>query len=90
MNAAVISCSPAVPVRVQVVSDSELTVRCGNGRYGRKANGCLWAALAWFEANRYEIRWRHVARNSNAWSALADRLAGVARTSMGSVVGAAT
>jgi ribonuclease HI len=70
---------PAVPVCVQVVSDSELTVRCGNGLYVRRANGCLWSSVGWFEQNGYQIAWRHVPRNSNAWSALMDSLAGKAR-----------
>jgi hypothetical protein len=73
---------PTAPVRVQVVSDSELTVRCGNGRYARRANGCLWASIRWFEQNGYEIAWRHVPRNSNAWSALMDGLASRARLLM--------
>jgi ribonuclease HI len=67
------------PVRVQIVSDSELTVCCGNGRYARRANGALWAAVAWFEQNGYRLGWRHVPRNSNVWHALMDRLAGRSR-----------
>lgn len=74
--------APRAPVRVQVVSDSELTVRCGNGRYARRANGCLWAAVSWFEENGYRLAWRHVPRNSNPWNALADRVAGEMRTSL--------
>jgi ribonuclease HI len=72
---------PAIvtPVRVQVVSDSELTVRCGAGRYARRANGCLWAAVEWFERHGYRLAWRHVRRNSNAWSAWTDPQAGTAR-----------
>lgn len=70
-----------VPVfaRVLIVSDSEVTVRCGNKTYGRKANGALWSAIEWFENNGYEIRWHHVLRNSNAFSAFADRVAGATR-----------
>jgi ribonuclease HI len=69
----------AAPVRVQIVRDSELTVRCGSGRYARRANGCLWAAVAWFERNGYRLAWRHVPRNSNTWSAWMDALAGTVR-----------
>ena len=69
-------------MRVQIVSDSELTVRCGNGVYQRKANACLWAAVQWFELNGYLLAWRHVRRNSNAWSALMDSVAGQARRLM--------
>ena len=70
---------PTLPVRVQVVSDSELTVRCGNGRYARKANACLWASLEWFERHGYCLAWRHVPRNSNAWSAWMDAVGGRVR-----------
>jgi ribonuclease HI len=65
----------AAVVRVSIVSDSELTVRCGNGQYARRANGCLWAAVEWFERNGYRLSWRHVPRNSNAFNTLADRVA---------------
>jgi ribonuclease HI len=71
--------APAIPVRVQIISDSELTVRCGNGCYARRANACLWASIAWFEQNGYRLAWRHVLRNSNPWSALMDAVAGQAR-----------
>jgi ribonuclease HI len=73
--------APTTPVQVVIVSDSELTVRCGNGRYQRKANASVWAALRWFEDNGYRITWRHVPRNSNAWSTLMDQVAGALRRS---------
>jgi hypothetical protein len=75
----------ARPVHVQIVSDSEVTVRCGSGLYARRANGCLWAALRWFEDNGYALRWRHVPRNSNTWSAWADELASGARRALAEV-----
>jgi ribonuclease HI len=71
--------APPSPARVQVVSDSELTVRCGLGRYARRANACYWAALAWFEGHGYRLSWRHVPRNSNTWLAWMDAAAGHAR-----------
>lgn len=77
---------PATPVRVVIVSDSELTVRCGGGQYSRNANGCLWAAVDWFAANGYRLSWRHVRRNTNPWNAWADQLAGRARVLMQGVV----
>ena len=70
---------PTTPVRVSIVSDSELTVRCGQGRYARRANACLWAAINWFERNGYLLAWQHVPRNSNVWSSQCDRVAGLAR-----------
>src|SRR5262249_45496658 len=69
-------------VRVTAVSDSELTVRCGNRQYSRSANGCLWSALAGFEQHGYEITWVHVRRNSNEWAAWLDELAGFGRCLM--------
>lgn len=66
-------------VEVAIISDSEVTVHCGNRRYARRANGCLWAAMEYFEAIGYFINWWHIPRNSNNWSAHADTLAGAAR-----------
>jgi ribonuclease HI len=64
---------------VLVVSDSELTVRCGNREYQRKANLALWAAVDWFEQNGYRFVWKHVPRNSNPLGKRSDKLAGEAR-----------
>jgi ribonuclease HI len=74
--------APDRPVRVLIVSDSEVTVRCGNGQYARKANACLWASIEWFAQNGYRLGWRHVPRNSNEWSTLMDTVAGKARRLM--------
>jgi ribonuclease HI len=67
---------PGRETRVCIVSDSEVTVRCGNRVYGRKANAALWAAIDWFEASGYRLTWRHVPRNSNSLNAAADGAAG--------------
>lgn len=66
-------------IRVKIVSDSEVTVRCGNRIYARRANGCLWAAIEWFEANGYDFYWTHVPRNSNPANERADKVAGEVR-----------
>lgn len=71
------------PVRVAVVSDSEVTVRCGNGQYARRANGALWAAVEWFERNNYRLRWTHVRRNTNPFSKASDGVAGRVRVELG-------
>jgi ribonuclease HI len=71
--------APPTPVEVAIVSDSEVTVRCGARQYGRHANGCLWAAVEWFERHGYRLSWTHVRRNSNEWNAWADRVAGSMR-----------
>jgi ribonuclease HI len=80
------SVKSASPVRVAVVSDSEVTVRCGNGEYERRANACLWAQVEWFERNGYDFRWVHVPRNSNPLNERADAVAGLARSAMASVL----
>lgn len=63
-----------------VISDSEITVRCGNKQYQRRANGCLWAGIEWFESHAYVFQWHHVRRLSNAWNELMDAVAGHMRS----------
>ena len=75
------------PFRAHAVSDSELTVRCGNGRYARRANGSLWAAIEWFERHGYRLRWHHVARATSPWNRLADEVAGRARRAIAGIDG---
>jgi len=64
------------PVRVQIVTDSEVTARCGSGQYTRNANGCLWSAVDWFVRSGYLLNWNWVARNSNPISCLCDEESG--------------
>lgn len=73
-------------VCVSLVSDSEITVRCGNGEYERRANAPLWASIAWFEKNGYALAWKHVPRNSNEFNTLADKVAGKVREGIQSLV----
>lgn len=68
--------------RVEIVSDSEVTVRCGNGVYTRKGNGFLWNGIEWFEKNGYTIHWTHVKRNTNRFSKRCDWLAGETRIAL--------
>ena len=75
------------PFRVHVVSDSELTVRCGNRQYARRANGSLWAAIEWFERHGYRLRWHHVARATSPGNRLADEVAGRARRAIAGING---
>jgi ribonuclease HI len=77
---------PGSRVRVVVVSDSEVTVRCGNREYERRANASVWAQIEWFEKNGYELAWVHVPRNSNPVNALADEVAGSLRSAMAEVL----
>jgi len=67
---------PMTPVHVHIVSDSEVTVCCGNGAYSRNANGSLWASVKWFEEAGYRLFWTHVRRNSNPINAWMDAVAG--------------
>lgn len=60
-------------IKVELVSDSEMTVKCGNGQYGRNTNLPLWAGIDWFVQNGYLLHWNHVPRNSNPLNAEADR-----------------
>jgi ribonuclease HI len=71
--------SPRGKTRVLIVSDSEVTVECGNGEYERRANGSLWAAYDWFVRNGYEVTWRWRSRDDNK---KADNVAGLARKLM--------
>jgi hypothetical protein len=66
-------------VRVQVVSDSALTVRCGSGHYARRAHGCLRVAGEWSERDGDRVAWRHVRRDANAGGTRMDARAGTAR-----------
>lgn len=68
--------------RVQIISDSEVSVKHGNREYTRKANGCLWGAFDWFESVGYKIRWNHVHRNTNLLSKKCDWLAGQSRCNL--------
>ncbi len=60
--------------KVIIISDSEVTVRCGNGSYNRNCNLSLWAAIDWFVQHGYQIVWKHVPRNSNPVNKLADEM----------------
>lgn len=67
------------PIRVVIVSDSEVTVRCGNRVYARNANQAFWAAMDWFETRGYQLRWVHTRRNTTIAGTAADAIAGTIR-----------
>ncbi len=76
-------CRPGQVAHIEIISDSEVTVRCGNGVYVRKGNGCLWGAIEWFEkCGLYKIHWNHVHRNTNRFSKRCDWLAGESRIAL--------
>jgi ribonuclease HI len=64
---------------VGLASDSEVTVRCGSGRYARSANLPYWAVIDWFAGDGYVLRWRHVPRCSDDAGRDADRRGRLAR-----------
>jgi ribonuclease HI len=67
---------------VEIVSDSELTVKQGNKIYTRSANSMLWTAIDSLVVAGYNIHWNHVLRNTNELSTLCDKLAGKLRRKM--------
>ncbi len=67
---------------VLIVTDSEVTARCGDGTYGRNANLHLWAAIDYFVKAGYRITWKHAKRNSSPPGEAADLLAGRLRRLM--------
>jgi ribonuclease HI len=62
--------------KVEIVSDSELTVKQGNGEYYRNKNRPLWAAIESFSEMGYKLHWNHVSRNNYWPNILCDSLAG--------------
>lgn len=60
---------------VEIISDSELTVKQGNRIYARNANLLLWAAIDKCEILGYSIHWNHVLRNTNECNTLCDKIA---------------
>lgn len=67
------------PKKIGIVSDSELTVKCGKREYERRANGHLWASIEYFERSGFVICWHHVRRNINVLNATCDEVAGELR-----------
>jgi ribonuclease HI len=51
--------------RVAVVSDSEVTVRTGNGEYRASFNPDLWASLEYFRSAGYQVTFYWTPRNQN-------------------------
>jgi ribonuclease HI len=65
--------------KVEVISDSELTVKQGNQEYVRHANRVLWASVKELEGFGYTIHWNHILRATNEFNSLCDSLAGQLR-----------
>lgn len=59
--------------KIELVSDSQMTVRCGNRNYSRNSNQALWACIDWFEQQGHTLHWNWVPRNSNEVNLQADK-----------------
>lgn len=51
--------------KVRLFSDSEITVRMGNGQYKPSKHVGLWQSIFWFREFGYDMRWKYLPRNSN-------------------------
>lgn len=69
-------------VKVEIVSDSELTVKQGNGDYSINGNLIQWAGIQKAKQMGYSIHWNHVPRNSNPFSSWCDKTAGDLRKNL--------
>lgn len=63
---------------VTIISDSELTVKCGRKEYDRRANLPFWAAIDQL-GGMFNLQWHHLPRNSTPYHKLADSVAGKIR-----------
>lgn len=68
--------------QIRIVSDSQITVRCGTGEYARSSNLPYWAAIEQLENSGMEIDWRHIPRSSIVFNQLADLYARELRKEM--------
>lgn len=59
--------------KLLVVSDSEVTVKCGNKQYARNANKGLWALLDYYTNNGFIVDFTWVRRNSNEYNSWCDK-----------------
>lgn len=58
--------------RILVVSDSEVTVKCGNKEYARNQNTGLWSMLDHYISKGNHVKFMWVPRNSNEFSRKCD------------------
>ena len=68
--------------KILLISDSEVTVKCGNKEYQRKSNLPLWAQIDWYAQNGFDLNWKWVKRNTNPVSLKADTISKKIRKSM--------
>ena len=72
-------------MEVHIISDSELTVSCGQGSYVRKSNKDLWALVDFWKVQGYNLHWHHVeahVKTDPPIHVLMDEIAGQSRKMM--------
>ena len=63
------------PLRVHIISDSEIIVKSGNNTQSRKSNRALWAAMDFFATQGCSMQYHHINRNTILMNVLMDELA---------------
>ena len=61
------------PKKILVVSDSELTVKCGNKEWSINHNKGIWSLIDYHRLNNCQIDFVWVPRNSNDLSKIVDK-----------------
>lgn len=59
--------------RILIVSDSKITVDCGNGTNDRMSNLSLWASVDCLVRQGNCITWKHIPRSSHRFNVEADK-----------------
>lgn len=69
-------------VDVVCISDSQVTVGCGNRKFNRGYSPAYWAAINWYESNGYRFSWLWKPRKGLASIVQMDRLGRRARIAL--------
>ena len=67
---------------IHIVSDSNITVGCGSGKFKAKANKDLWGVIDHFTELGYCLYWHWIPRDTVALQIVADKIATAARKSV--------
>jgi ribonuclease HI len=71
------------PPKILIISDSELTVKCGKNEYARTKNRSLWAVIEHFEKYGWQFNWHHINRLTRIPNKVSDLIANLARIQVG-------
>ena len=63
----------APPLKILVISDSEVTVNCGNKKWQINHNKVLWGCIEYYRLIGFSIDFKWLPRNSNDLMKLADK-----------------